>query len=1289
MIRINHIRYHNKKLVPGDVYTFQTDKIKLGGNDLEFTADDLLLADSDSYVKDMDDQSPTPRSDIVASEPVPRPEPSTAIKQNRVSAKLIVMSDDSVMDLKRKIQAEAGIPVYRQHLCYKTDRGQLRQLGYRFVDNPIIDIKEIESATEFIDTIPVSTRDYLRREDTIVESYDEFELIGPIIDSEFSVIDIQDFINRGVIEKVIADSYTRDLVYYSLVIKYWPMLTFSVFGEYIKNESELTSQYPLLAPKTDDIVEMYTKQETVISRLNKAKPVSSEVLIGISTATLYSSDANQVNIRNLFDKLELSESIPYARCRCRINGTMVELQKTFKNTRVNRDYLPSQSILLGIQLKLPNNVYSPSTIVISTTGTYYISTTWRDDYYIDFEKLYQIVEANVNPILTYINLMGRYVTAHDFVLVNSKWTRVTDISMSIYWKQLVSDTDFLKMLKLMTDICEAGIMVPRNSSEQFREYIIRRGMHKFDHTKIEDLVRGLTNYYDRFTDPNTAQKWEDLFFKNRIYRINHRYSDIKFDIINIKEEERQNVINLTNRIIAIMTPEFKTRLPTSDVDRKLKKMKEIDPVLYDFKKAYQSSQILSKKCQKPLQPIIYTPEEFAERRKNMTPEDETHIMEYHNFTTNEPAYYECPNRKFPYARFITGVHPKGYCIPCCKKVQISSESEKSNKKTLIHKECMANHEFTARVQSKKSRYVAAFGKDIDPGRLSTLPETLKTIFVTQNMEDSECVETLGFHVIGIDQSAGSKFNNSGMPRILFSIAFIIDVDPDDILTEIDYYLKNNPDIRRALLTSADLPIRDILATPEDWNAKILAISEIVFGVQLLVINMKNDAPILTVPESARTIKMASRLGLIISKQSDDSEHVINYYPIIYVDHVEFYKTTSITKRIFTSSDKIAGDLVIMMESKLNTPVVITYDQVAEFVDNSRHEMLNIYVYNNKCYAILVQYNKRKVHIAVDDTYIAGFNQFGKSSPIYIYHPYKRSDHEVRIADTLDFLKEYNTQMSDNVTPDFWLRLRRDSGVKSADLAIGFSYKGLHFYGSVTSDDVKRNPAPFKTLYYDPDILNNSLTGNKMGIWPRDRREMDWAMYNKYLYQLILLEFVALFDKQKNLAMRAKLFKILRSRHHRDMFDIPGIDTGDSEILWDLVTEYNTQHHSHDQLVQHINTTIFGFDRTMLRKLRELPIPSLTAELKKLAKTIIVESAVSDMKFDNVFIACSDGFEGSYCDNNKLRIPPGKLDTFLEILASDIKNPLKEKTLFSRAFLTNIIDPYQFERREFETIKITF
>lgn len=78
---------------------------------------------------------------------------------------------------------------------------------------------------------------------------------------------------------------------------------------------------------------------------------------------------------------------------------------------------------------------------------------------------------------------------------------------------------------------------------------------------------------------------------------------------------------------------------------------QTDPELYsNLKRPY------SRVCQGKRKPIP------------MQRPDGENVTEYWNYTTQQPQYYKC-SKHFPYFYFITDLHKKNYCVPCCSQYQ--------------------------------------------------------------------------------------------------------------------------------------------------------------------------------------------------------------------------------------------------------------------------------------------------------------------------------------------------------------------------------------------------------------------------------------------------------------------------------------------------------------------------------------------------------------------------------------------------------------------------------------------
>src|SRR5690606_19690082 len=146
-------------------------------------------------------------------------------------------------------------------------------------------------------------------------------------------------------------------------------------------------------------------------------------------------------------------------------------------------------------------------------------------------------------------------------------------------------------------------------------------------------------------------------------------------------------------------------------------------------------------CQGPNQPIIYSQDEIkdiaAYRRKR--------LVKYWNFTYEEPVYYECPNSQYPHLNFMSGYHPAGYCLPCCKKRPMTDGDEIDNCMSRImqhdQKKKISTEKTTTKQQQRADRnrsYVFEYSVDpLDEGRMGTVPYFEKIIPIDKGDDSSD------------------------------------------------------------------------------------------------------------------------------------------------------------------------------------------------------------------------------------------------------------------------------------------------------------------------------------------------------------------------------------------------------------------------------------------------------------------------------------------------------------------------------------------------------------------------
>jgi hypothetical protein len=117
-------------------------------------------------------------------------------------------------------------------------------------------------------------------------------------------------------------------------------------------------------------------------------------------------------------------------------------------------------------------------------------------------------------------------------------------------------------------------------------------------------------------------------------------------------------------------------------------------------------------CQRKFQPIIANA-------------SDPKATKYYNFTFNEDQYYKCPSKDNPYIGLLSGYHPNGFCLPCCRK------QVQSNQKTLT-KSCISGKLTKQdKILSKNNNhyYIIDYPGDMAPNtkiiaRISNIPDSI-------------------------------------------------------------------------------------------------------------------------------------------------------------------------------------------------------------------------------------------------------------------------------------------------------------------------------------------------------------------------------------------------------------------------------------------------------------------------------------------------------------------------------------------------------------------------------------
>ena len=243
-------------------------------------------------------------------------------------------------------------------------------------------------------------------------------------------------------------------------------------------------------------------------------------------------------------------------------------------------------------------------------------------------------------------------------------------------------------------------------------------------------------------------------------------------------------------------------------------------------------------------------------------------------------------------------------------------------------------------------------------------------------------------------------------------------------------------------------------------------------------------------------------------------------------------------------------------------------------------------------------------------------------------------------------------------------------------------------------------AQIQIVLYDPIKINQIVHNMKLQKNTPDVKfdvKLQHALYKYYLYDLILLQFIAIFNKQRNIPLRKRIIStIAKTNFDKDISAIKELVTSVTDIedntkLKNIISRFVNVHHDKKILIDDVSSSYFNFDRIILEELKKLNYNHVLSHLHKLAKKFVKFGDITKVKqfqFPNMLVSC-DAQDSSYCASGKFIVTKKQLDDVLEVLASDIINPAKWKWLFNSVFIEKSVDYFKFIRRNNESITVEF
>jgi hypothetical protein len=1293
---------------------------------------------------------------------------------------------DKIIEMKYKLFYFLNIPIFRQHLWIKTGKTATQVMKYEVsiakqsyrpnIENFLSNWKTAtDDANNRIEGIPVNKFFYDNKDFILINALESMTLLENVYykygTNTYYLIDMYEILPLSLLKTISSDKTQLELIYYGFIIYYFPMITRSVLNDLIRSSDQLSQMYPDLMPGKTYIESIMKKESLLLGEaygaISDEKSTIADKIYSSIVETTISVDYHHsidlvIDLRNIFDLLKLSPIITYAKLYLMMGNEKIIIRKSYMNEKEPKDIVTINSLMIKIKINPDKN--ENLRLILYKNGNYIVRTDWREENHMTFDKIIDVVSGKINPIIEQINSGGssiQYLNVRVPLLSRTN-SNFTETSIVFYYDDDLSEKKYAIIEEIIKDMVAARFLYNKEYTNYgVAEYFFSKGMYNYDTSRIEKNIHQLNNYYEYLSNAAVMQKWEKIFVKTRIFQVSLVSSKVKMYISGIRDEvEMENFNLILMGLLAIYEKnivglEADTAAGMLQKSKKaLKNLKVQDPLLYEFKKIYKSNVVYSKICQKPYQPIILNEHEY----KNLPADKKNRAVKYWNFTKQKPVWYSCPNARFPHIKFIVKQHPRDFCIPCCKKIEMGENV--NIKKQEIHNTCLKNYEYKGEKISltKYSTYIATYGKPLDVGRISRLPEhTLEPLFFdTYSPEggiSQECLRDDGYYILGVDQHLG-ELRYVGL---LWCAVHSLNMALDDFLVECNKRIKSQPE-HFPILLDGDISI--YFKTLDDlcnaiseigsggsggagsggsgvfitnkikeipWNDIFQSIVYYYFGVNVIEFYDTNKEQIyLKLPKGLKNIEDMfpdTHKNLIIIKFR-------NYYYPIYLLNTEIYnKSGLIDTRLFLNESGLTTIIKAVVrkymekENESGIRLKIDLSVIKQFCSKTQHSLVGYFINKmNLCYAVLVETGDgHRVYFPIEASHYSIHKDIEM-----IFEPYSvKYETSYEVAHSL--FKKYNafvdkiSELKGLVDVSVYPQVGVEKWIEVDDEIIGWISRDVYFYCKPMSRTMglKYYEAPISKILYHPAIINQLIykkmskrverLQNDINIMHDD---VQYQLYDFYLYKLILLHFISVFNKHKNIGVRKKLLGLVtktnfdkNTKELREYID--GLILEDQYKIKTAILAYVNEHHNKKLLVEEIMSGYYEFDRQEIHRLSSMSQEDAKKYLTKIASGFIVYGdirSVRGFKFSNIFNDCIKGdikeitekgdgknkpIAVGYCRAGRLIADKKRVDEIISILAHDITSAEKKRIIFNSLFVDKTRDFYKFIRRPGETITVEF
>ena len=758
------------------LYFDKCQKLKSGGDNIpsyDWNAEDDWDDINDNDFSNML-HAYTNRRDYYSNTIVRKKIQNTLISKIDFIFNISIYNEDSIEDFKEKIQVITKIPYYKQYISNDD-----RSVGYNLEFNTGVDVDILYpnilelDFENIINDVPINITYYDMKDNINVIATDiktnmnSFSINNQL---EFILISLDSYINdkNSLLFLAKSDQNSYDIIYYSFIVIFFPLISYNVFSLYLISENEIALQYPDIGLNISEYKQKINETQKLINNINNLKTSSKSYLINTKDLVVSFPGYNNkiLSTKYLFDNIQIDKflTVNFIEALINISGNYTYIKKI--NHVISRDN-NKRNINLELN-QICINCFSTNqanvlTITINEYGYVSIYASTRNDIILTKEDFIKYIALDVNKILEKINNLGSSVfyTSQNLQLVdtNNKYYSLSQTSLGIMFNTQYNYEHFINLIDSL--LSTSMFRYAKNDkSKNGYYYILKHNITSYSDNMIKYINKESSNQFEYLTDERKKNNMQIVFDSKKIY-IQHVRNFLSIDLLNLSKEESNFYVEFVTRFVEFNSAKLNITDSISD------KLKLTDPILFNYSEGVRYPRV----CQKKLQPVITT-------------KNDKKAVKYKNWTYDRDEYYKCPDKIYNYLGMIVGHHPEGYCLPCCRKKPSD---------TNIIKQCIANNHQESQITDRTYiQYIMDYpnssvqnNKIVD--RKMYLPNYLQTL-----------INNTKLMVNGIFRSS-ENYPEDGSYDMIDIYAKYLNISNKNFLLLINEFLIQHPSVFRSLL----------------------------------------------------------------------------------------------------------------------------------------------------------------------------------------------------------------------------------------------------------------------------------------------------------------------------------------------------------------------------------------------------------------------------------------------------------------------------------------------------------